>query len=65
MFFSVESQFLKSLKYFPSYNKIVKVTGWSKSLFAPDDYNTKKRKNILNSFTYLYNAVRIKDTRWR
>jgi hypothetical protein len=28
-------------------------TGWSKSLCAPDDYSTKTRKNILNSFNHL------------
>jgi hypothetical protein len=28
-------------------------TGWPKIICAPDDYSTKKRRNILNSFNHL------------
>jgi hypothetical protein len=40
-------------------------TRWLKSLCAPDDYSTKTRKNILNSFSHHDNVVRIRDNRWR
>jgi hypothetical protein len=40
-------------------------TGWSKSLYAPDDYSTKPHKNILNSLKmaiteYIWNVDRAK-----